>query len=39
MDRLATGSYGCCGNDIGKARLEVLPTTETCIACAASGRW
>lgn len=39
--RLATGSYGrcmSCGNDIGEARLEALPTAETCIACATSRR-
>lgn len=41
VDRLAGGSYGCCaccGNDIGEARLEALPSAETCIACAISGR-
>lgn len=41
VDRLATGSYGrcvSCGNNIGDARLEALPSAETCIACATSGR-
>jgi DnaK suppressor protein len=41
VDRLASGSYGCCvccGDDIGEARLEALPSAETCIACATSGR-
>jgi DnaK suppressor protein len=41
VDRLATGSYGCCarcGHDIGEARLEALPAAETCIACATIGR-
>jgi DnaK suppressor protein len=38
-DRLAAGVYGrCvrCGHAIGEARLEALPATETCIACAQS---
>jgi RNA polymerase-binding transcription factor len=41
VNRLGTGSYGCCvrcGDDIGEARLEALPAAETCIACATSGR-
>ena len=41
VDRLATGSYGCCvccGGDIGEGRLEALPAAETCIACATSRR-
>jgi DnaK suppressor protein len=41
VHRLDTGSYGrCarCGTDIGEARLEALPTAETCIGCATGGR-
>jgi alkanesulfonate monooxygenase SsuD/methylene tetrahydromethanopterin reductase-like flavin-dependent oxidoreductase (luciferase family)/RNA polymerase-binding transcription factor DksA len=37
VDRLEVGVYGrClrCGRDIGEARLEALPATEICIACA-----
>lgn len=36
-ERLAAGTYGVClrcGRDIGDARLDALPATETCIACA-----
>lgn len=35
--RLEAGSYGVCatcGSNIATARLEVLPATSTCVACA-----
>jgi DnaK suppressor protein len=38
LNRLATGSYGLCercGDRIAAARLEALPATRTCRACAA----
>lgn len=41
MERWAAGIYGrCvrCGREIGGARLEALPATETCIACAGRQR-
>ncbi|GAA1922235.1 TraR/DksA family transcriptional regulator [Nocardioides hwasunensis] len=39
--RLDAGSYGVCegcGAAIADARLEALPATRTCIACASAGR-
>ena len=41
LDRVDTGTYGVCeqcGGPIGAARLEALPATRTCIACAARPR-
>jgi RNA polymerase-binding transcription factor DksA len=38
--RLADGRYGrceACGRPIAPARLEALPATRTCIACATAG--
>ena len=38
--RVAAGTYGTCascGDDIGSARLDALPATTVCIACAAAG--
>jgi DnaK suppressor protein len=38
--RLRDGAYGrceACGAEIGAERLEALPTTRRCIACAAVG--
>jgi DnaK suppressor protein len=40
FDRLDTGSYGTCvqcGKPIGSERLEALPSTTTCVACATAG--
>ena len=37
LARLANGEYGrcaACGEEIGAARLEALPTASLCIACA-----
>jgi RNA polymerase-binding transcription factor DksA len=37
LRRLDSGTYGTCarcGADIGATRLEALPTTDCCIACA-----
>ncbi|MDO5612847.1 MAG: TraR/DksA C4-type zinc finger protein [Paracoccus sp. (in: a-proteobacteria)] len=37
LDRIAEGEYGACtkcGNDIAAARLELLPDTPFCAACA-----
>jgi DnaK suppressor protein len=37
LERLATGSYGIChscGEEIGSARLQALPTAILCIDCA-----
>jgi RNA polymerase-binding protein DksA len=37
LGRIDAGSYGsctACGEAIGERRLEAIPTTRTCIACA-----
>lgn len=39
LDRIYQGKYGrCigCGKDIPQARLEVLPYTQMCVACASA---
>ncbi|HEY9035906.1 MAG TPA: TraR/DksA C4-type zinc finger protein [Pseudomonadales bacterium] len=39
LDRIENGDYGMCtrcGDAIGEARLEALPTTETCMPCASA---
>ena len=39
LDRIANGRYGVCvscGDDIGEERLNVLPQTPRCAACAAA---
>jgi RNA polymerase-binding transcription factor DksA len=41
LGRVEDGTYGACeqcGGPIGEARLEALPATRTCIACAARAR-
>ena len=41
LERVATGSYGVCercGKPISIARLEAMPATTTCIACASLQR-
>ena len=40
LERIADGSYGVCdrcGEDIGYARLQVLPEATRCVACADLG--
>lgn len=37
LERIENGEYGACakcGNDIADARLELLPDTPLCVACA-----
>ena len=39
LAKLDEGNYGACevcGNDIGEARLEAMPSTRYCINCASS---
>ena len=36
LQRLDDGTYGvceCCGNPIGKARLQAFPRATLCVAC------
>ena len=40
LEKIADGSYGSCdrcGNAIAAARLEALPATTLCMACASAG--
>jgi RNA polymerase-binding transcription factor DksA len=42
VERLDAGAYGTCarcGRDIGDARLEALPATDTCITCTGKPRY
>jgi len=37
LERIAQGTYGICqdcGEDIGQARLEIVPEATRCVACA-----
>jgi RNA polymerase-binding protein DksA len=41
LERIENGTYGTCRSckrEIGEARLEALPRTDLCIACASRGR-